>query len=168
MMSAQQNISHAPPSTWKWYTADAAAACAACDIRLDWQGDEGAAAIDRFIADDEDNNTYVGHRRWLLYAGEQVMASGAVPGDGRTFPGTNATWVTSIVARPADAPAATSWPPAGYVPAPVVFRRWSFSYPYADFTAATVSVVKNGVGGRRHAGSRRVPGFRRRQRVDGG
>ena len=146
MMSAEQNISHAPPSNWTFYTADAADACAASDIRLDWQGDEGALAIDRFIADDESNNTYVGHRRWLLFADEAVMASGTVPGDGRTFPGTNATWVTEVVARPADAPDATSWPPAGFVPAPLVFRRWSFSYLNADFSAASVSVVKNGAG----------------------
>lgn len=145
MMSAEQNISHTPPSDWKWYTADADAACAASDIRLDWQGDEGALAIDKFIADDESNNTYVGHRRWLLFAGEKVMATGAVPGDGQTFPGTNATWVTNVVARPADAPAATSWPPSGFVPAPLVFRRWSFSYLNADFSSATVKVSKNGV-----------------------
>ena len=146
MMSAEQNISHAPPSDWKFYTTDAAEACAASDIRLDWQGDEGALAIDRFIADDESNNTYVGHRRWLLFAGETTMASGAVPGDDATFPGTNATWVTSVAARPADAPDATSWPPAGFVPAPLLFRRWSFSYLNADFSAAGVTVVKNGTG----------------------
>ncbi len=145
MMSAAQNISHTPPSSWPFYTADAATACGSSDIRLDWQGDEGAASIDRFIADDEANNTYVGHRRWLLYAGESVMASGAIPGDGWTFPGTNATWVLAVVPRPADAPVSTSWPPAGFVPAPLVFRRWSFSSLNADFSAATVKVTKNGV-----------------------
>ena len=144
MMAVEQNISHTPPVTWPFYTADAALACANSDIRLDWQGDEGAAAIDRFMADDESNNTYVGHRRWLVYAGENVMASGAVPGDGWTTPGTNATWVLTITPRPADAPAATSWPPAGFVPAPLVFNRWSFSYLNADFSAARVKVSKNG------------------------
>ena len=124
--------------------AAAATACASSDIRLDWQGDEGAASIDRFMADDESNNTYVGHRRWIVYPGESVMASGAVPGDGWTFPGTNATWVLSVVPRPADAPVSTSWPPAGFVPAPLVFNRWSFSYLNADFSTATVQVAKNG------------------------
>ena len=144
MMSAAQNISHTPASTWPFYTAAAATACASSDIRLDWQGDEGAGAIDRFMADSESNNTYVGHRRWLVYPGETVMASGAVPGDGLTFPGTNATWVLSPVPRPADAPASTSWPPAGFVPAPLVFNRWSFSCVNADFGGAVVSVTKNG------------------------
>ncbi len=144
MMAVEQNISHYPPADWPFYTADAALACANSNIRLDWQGDEGAAAIDRFMADDESNNTYVGHRRWLVYAGQSVMASGAVPGNGWTTPGTNATWVTSIVARPAGAPVTTSWPPAGFVPAPLVFNRWSFSSLNADFSAAAVKVTKNG------------------------
>ena len=144
MMASAQNISHTPPATWPFYTADAAAACAHADIRLDWQGDEGAGAIDRFMADDESNNTYVGHRRWLVYPGESVMASGAVPGDGSTFPGTNATWVMNVVPRPADAPVSTSWPPAGFVPAPLVYNRWSFSYLNADFSAASVRVSKHG------------------------
>lgn len=144
MMAAEQNISHTPPSNWPFYTAAAATACGSSNIRLDWQGDEGAAAIDRFIADDESNNTYVGHRRWLIYAGESVMASGAIPGDGWTNPGTNATWVLGTVPRPAAAPVATSWPPAGFVPAALVFNRWSFSYLNADFSAASVEVAKNG------------------------
>ena len=145
MMAAQQNISHAPPATWKFYTAAAATACANSDIRLDWQGDEGALAIDRYVADDEDNNSSVGHRRWLLFPAQETMAVGAVPGDGWTFPGTNATWVTTYGARPVDAPSATAWPPAGYVPAPLVFRRWSYSHLNADFSNSTVNVAKNGV-----------------------
>lgn len=146
MMAAQQNISHAPPATWKFYTAEAAEACANSDIRLDWQGDEGALAVDRFVADDESNNSGAGHRRWLLYPAQTTMAVGAIPGDGWTFPGTNATWVTSVGARPAAVPTTASWPPAGYVPAALVYRRWSYSRLNADFSNATVSVTKNGVG----------------------
>ncbi len=146
MMAAQQNISHTPPATWRFYTADAADACANSDIRLDWQGDEGALAIDKFVADDEDNNLGVGHRRWLLYPAQTTMAVGAVPGDGWTFPGTNATWVTSVATRTAAHPRTASWPPAGYVPAALVYRRWSYSRLNADFSRASVSVTKNGVG----------------------
>ncbi len=146
MMAAEQNISHTPPSTWKFYTADAADACANSDIRLDWQGDEGALAIDRFIADDESNNSAAGHRRWLLYAAQKVMAIGVVPTAGTLHAGANATWVTAVTARPADAPQATSWPPAGFVPAPLVFNRWSYSSLNADFSGTVVSVTKDGVG----------------------
>jgi hypothetical protein len=37
-----------------------------------------------------------------------------------------------------------AWPPPGYVPYPVVYPRWSFSYPKADFGSASVSMSKNG------------------------
>ena len=38
----------------------------------------------------------------------------------------------------------TAWPPAGYVPAPLVYARWSFSCRNADFKSAKVRVTKNG------------------------
>ena len=37
-----------------------------------------------------------------------------------------------------------AWPPPGYVPYQVVFSLWSFSYPNADFTAATVTMQTGG------------------------
>ena len=37
-----------------------------------------------------------------------------------------------------------AWPPAGYVPAPLVCARWSFSCGNADFQSARVRVTKNG------------------------
>lgn len=37
-----------------------------------------------------------------------------------------------------------AWLPPGYVPYQVVFARWSFSYPFADFSAATVSMTSQG------------------------
>ena len=43
------------------------------------------------------------------------------------------------------APPYVAWPPAGYVPYPVVFPQWSFALSNADFSAATVSMMSNGV-----------------------
>ncbi len=37
-----------------------------------------------------------------------------------------------------------AWPPTGYVPRPVVYARWSFFLPYADFGAATVQMHLDG------------------------
>jgi hypothetical protein len=124
MMAAEGNISHTPPPSWTFYTPAAAQACAESNIRLDSAGDEGPGAVDRFMEDAESNNYYVGHRRWVIYP---------------------AIWIMNTVPRPANAPLQTSWPPAGFVPAPLVFERWSFSYLNADFSGATVSVVKDGV-----------------------
>jgi len=39
-----------------------------------------------------------------------------------------------------------AWPPPGYVPYPVVFTRWSFSYPDADFSQAIVSMHREDQG----------------------
>lgn len=143
MMAAQGDISHTPPPSWKFYTADAAQACANSNIRLDSVGDEGPGAVDRFIADDEANNTDVGHRRWFLYPDEGEMGSGAIP-PADAYAGTAAIWIMNFVPRPAGTPAFCSWPNAGYVPANLVYRRWSFSYLNADFSQATVSISKNG------------------------
>ena len=146
MMAAQGNVSHHPSVFWRCYTPAAAEAAANSDLALDTRNDEGPGAIDRYIADDGPANACVGHRRWLLYAGTSYTGIGIVPPGVGSHPGTNATWVRGD--GPATLPGvrpAVAWPPAGYVPAPLVYARWSFSYPNADFSRATVHVTKNGV-----------------------
>ncbi len=146
MMAAQANVSHHPSSSWRFYTTAAAEAAANSDLALDTRNDEGPAAIDRYIADDGPANAFVGHRRWLLYAGTTLTGLGIVPPEIGSHPGTNATWVRGD--GPATVPGvrpAVAWPPAGYVPAPLIYARWSFSYPNADFSRATVRVFKNGL-----------------------
>ena len=143
MMAAEGKVSHRPSLFWRWYTLDAAEAAANSALALDTQADEGPGAIDRYMADDGPTNALVGHRRWLLYPGTTRTGLGIVPPQVGSHPGANATWVCND-----DAPwtpsgrVAVAWPPAGYVPAPLVYARWSFSYPDADFTRATVQVTK--------------------------
>ncbi len=157
MMAAERQISHHPASTWKGYTPDAADACAHSDLCLNWSADLGPGAVDVYMADDEANNAGVGHRRWLLCPTTAVMGAGIVPAVAHEHPGTNAIWikpyqpysgllpVANLAAAPAPGtPLATAWPPAGFVPAPLVFARWSFSYGSADFRSASVRVSKNG------------------------
>ena len=146
MMAAEGNVSHHPLPSWRYYTVAAAEAAANSDLALDTRNDEGPGAIDRYIADDGPANPFVGHRRWLLYAGTTTTGLGIVPPETGNHPGTNATWVRG--SGPATLPGvrpSVAWPPAGYVPAPLVYTRWSFSYPNADFSRATVRVTKNGV-----------------------
>ena len=146
MFAAEHNLSHDPPASWRWWTPGAATAAGSSNIRCEsGPADEGPAAVTAFMADDEANNGYVGHRRWLLYPAQTTMASGSVPAlDTRSW-GAVAIWVLGpFGTRPADTPEWTAWPPAGYVPASLVFRRWSFSYPNADSTNATVTMTKNG------------------------
>ena len=153
MMAAERNVSHHPAAFWKGYTPAAAETAAHADLCLNWSADLGPGAVERYMAEDEPNNFYVGHRRWLLSPPTAVMGAGIVPTEGREHPGANAIWIGALAAGAAAVPVAnpapgtrlpTAWPPAGFVPAPLVYARWSFSCARADFRAATVAVTKNG------------------------
>lgn len=147
MMSANGQLSHTPPSTWLYYTAAGAEAAGNSNISL---GNSGATSVTFQMQDSDASNAPLGHRRWLLYPQTQRMGSGDVPGgtlnNAVVFPA-NALWVLDGnfgTARPATRDGFVAWPPKGYVPYPVVFGRWSLSYPNADFASATVTVSKNG------------------------
>jgi hypothetical protein len=144
MMSANNQLSHTPPSSWLLYTSDGATAAGNSNLAL---GNAGPDAIAYgYIEDYGTNNTALGHRRWILYPQTQVMATGDIPAT-NGFSAANATWVFDSNlnnARPAVRDAFVAWPPPGYVPYQVVFPRWSLSYPDADFSAATVAMTSNG------------------------
>ena len=78
MMAANDQLSHDPPSTWLDYTAAGADAAAHSDLDL---GVSGVAAIDLYMIDPGSSNTFVGHRRWILYPPTQVMGIGDIPAD---------------------------------------------------------------------------------------
>lgn len=147
MMSVNGALSHYPPSSWTYYSADGAEAAANSNLAL---GYCGPAAIDGLIHDSGANNAAVGHRRWFLYPQTQYMGSGDVPGSTTVGPYSpaQAVWVMDSLygtTRPAVRDSFVAWPPMGHVPYSVVYPRWSFSYPGADFSAATVTVSKSGV-----------------------
>ena len=158
MMAAAGTVSHAPPSSWKFYTRVAALTAAHSNLNLDWHGDQGPGAIDRYMDDPGSHNASVGHRRWLLCPITRIMGTGIVPNEGAAHPGTNVTWITDGAPRLPESddddgpaavsvvPAANSWPPPGFVPAPLLFERWSFSLLNADFHHAVVHVFKQGRG----------------------
>ena len=146
MMSANNALDHFPPASWTFYTAEGAEAAANSNLYL---GDAGPAAISGYVADAGGNNAAVGHRRWLFYPQTLQMGTGDVPGDASRRPA-NATWIVDTGAgrfgapRPATRTTAVAYPPAGFVPYQVVWPRWSFSHPGADFSAATVTMTRNG------------------------
>ena len=144
MMSANNTLSHYPPPSWSCYTVAGANAASNSNISI---GSAGPDAITAYIEDFGANNSIVGHRRWLLYPQTQTMGTGDVAENG-TFNSANATWVIDGHyggTRPATRQAFVSWPPPGYVPYPVVFARWSFAYPSADFSSASITLSTNGV-----------------------
>ena len=146
LMSVNDSLSHTPPSSWIGYNATAAEGALNSNLAL---GHAGPDAISGYIADAGDNNAFVGHRRWLFYPQTLQMGAGDVPGiaGNQTRRPANATWVIDGQygsARPTTRTTAITYPPAGFVPAALVWPRWSFSHPDADFTAATVSMTRDG------------------------
>ncbi|MBP8309742.1 MAG: CAP domain-containing protein, partial [Burkholderiaceae bacterium] len=145
LMSANGQISHTPPSSWACYSATAADTAAKSNLGL---GINGPDAIEGYVAEPGANNSMVGHRRWLLYPQTRFMGVGDVGTAPGTSPArTNALWVidaNALNTRPAVRDDFVAWPPRGYTPYQTVYPRWSFSYPRADFGAATVTMTENG------------------------
>ncbi|MGC8988832.1 MAG: CAP domain-containing protein, partial [Verrucomicrobiia bacterium] len=144
MISANNAVSHTPPATWSCYTTDGAEAAGKSNLAI---GSCGPESVLMYMQDFGSNNYAVGHRRWLLYPQTRFMGTGDIP-ENANGPASNALWIMDSYGsqpRPATREQYVAWPPPGYVPYQVVSARWSFSYPKADFTAATVSVSSNGV-----------------------
>ncbi len=144
MMSANNTLQHTGiPTTWTFYTAAGAEAAASSNLAL---GNTGPDAIAAYMRDDGANNAAAGHRRWLVYPQTREMGTGDVPGNS-TFLSSNTTWVMDGqfgAARPATRTVQVPYPPAGFVPYQLVWPRWSFTYPGADFSGATVTMTRAG------------------------
>jgi uncharacterized protein YkwD len=144
MMSANNQLSHAPTPSWSCFSLVGSNAASSSNIAL---GTNGAAAVTSYMNDQDTNNAAVGHRRWLLFPQTQIMGTGDMPPQGG-FGAANAVWVFDrnlTNSRPATRTKFVAWPPAGYVPQQVVCPRWSFALTNADFTNATVTMTSNGV-----------------------
>jgi hypothetical protein len=148
MMSANNGLSHFPPTNWTYYTADGALAAQNSNLAV---GNSGPDAITGYMIDnaggtDPTNNAPVGHRRWLYYPQTLLMGTGDVPGNSTHY-SANVTWVIDGQvngSRPATRTTHVPYPPAGYVPYQLVWPRWSFSYPSANFSSATVTMTRGG------------------------
>ena len=159
MMSAQNALSHAPPTNWACYTALGAQAAGKSNIAL---GAAGADAVALYMEDPGQTNSFVGHRRWLLYPPQTAIGTGSVAFTSSSPPAlaANALWVIPTAeiatwgARPVT-PNGVAWPPPGFVPYQIMpSSRWSFSYGEgassnpsfaADFSGAAVSMSQGAV-----------------------
>jgi uncharacterized protein YkwD len=144
MMSVNHDLSHNPPSTWTCYTEAGREGAGSSNLYL---GVYGPNAIAGYIRDSGTNNRHVGHRRWILYPPTQFMGTGDIPArDG--YWSSNALWVFDLDnmwgPRPKTREEFVAWPPPGYVPYQVVYPRWSFGYPQADFSQASVTMTRAG------------------------
>jgi hypothetical protein len=152
MFSANSDLDHFPPNTWACYTSSGANGASHANIAL---GMTGFDAIDGYMDDFGVGNEAVGHRRWILFPPQAVVATGDVPAG--AGPSSNALWTLGPFGTRPATPNGTAWPPRGYVPwdmLPATSNRWSFSYPNATFAggvtvngaAATLEPQSQGYG----------------------
>ena len=136
IMSANDALSHFPSDSWDCFSFDGSEAASSSNLYL---GRSGWDAVYGYMEDYGESNLRVGHRRWILYPQTQIMGTGDIPDT------TNALWVIDsnyFEPRLSTREEFVAWPPPGNVPFQVVFPRWSFSYPDADFSSATVTMLQ--------------------------
>ncbi len=143
MMLAESRLSHYPDVDWACYSETGAAIAAASNLGL---GNAGVSGIDAYMRDSGDNNLPVGHRRWILYPQLLEAGTGNAWHPRSRYRRANALDIISGELRRGNVPiraarGSVSWPPAGFVPAGVVWGRWSFSLAGADFENAEVGMV---------------------------
>ncbi|MDH3292735.1 MAG: hypothetical protein OER95_00265 [Acidimicrobiia bacterium] len=142
MMSVEGELTHHPESDFACFSAAGQQAAANSNLYL---GRTGPSAIDGYIEDPGDRNIDVGHRSTILHPPTGIMGIGHVAGSGDRYPA-NALWVfdDDVFARDyqtREPERFVAWPPRGFVPARVVYPRWSFALQEADFTDAVVTMT---------------------------
>jgi hypothetical protein len=140
MMSANDDLNHNPPSNWQCHTQAGAEAASRSNLAL---GIAGPGAVDLYLEDPGEANYFVGHRRWLLYPPQSRMGLGDVTPKAN-YRHAAVLWVASPTFLRQPLPEWVAWPPHGYVPWQLVYPRWSFSCPKADFSNADVILTRNG------------------------
>lgn len=147
MMSVNRDLNHHPPANWVCYTAAGSEAAGRSNLGFGFSGT--GVISDGYMSDFGADNFPVGHRRWILYPQTQWMGTGDIPfSDG--YSSANALWVIDLAhmdrPRPTTRDLFVAWPPPGYVPFQVVYPRWSFAWPGANFDQATVTMTHAGQG----------------------
>jgi uncharacterized protein YkwD len=139
---ASNYFSHTPPPSAKCFSQLGYTGTSSSNLA---GGGTGVNAIDMYIDDQGTNNTFVGHRRWILSPELRGIASGDIPRSDTSSP-TNALFVFDTQTAVPTRDRGVAWPPPGYVPADVVYDRWSYVLPGANFTNAQVTVTgPNGI-----------------------
>jgi len=139
---AEGTLSHTPDNSFVCFSAEDTNGSLRSNISLHLDVDP-TLVVGGYMQDPGASNTSVGHRRWLLQPGQQNIGVGvAFDGDQGPFPGASAIYV--VGPRTAFR-RQVAWPPVGFVPSELVYERWSFSFPEADFSAATVTMTSEGL-----------------------
>lgn len=138
LLERNGQLSHTPPATWACATLMGREAAG----RSNLSGNPGFPmspwyAVRGWVDEGRDLSNTLGHRRWLLSPELRSMSYGQT--------GSFACMTLGLGARDAAAPAWVAWPPAGWVPSPVMSTIWSFSKPGAGAPGTQVQVLRDGV-----------------------
>lgn len=147
ILSANNTLTHFPTSDMRCYSAAGDEGAQKSNLTY---GQAGAGSVKNQFEDYGSSNKGVGHRRWLLYPFTKRMGVGNVLPNS-TYPRIGTVWVLDPpnlaswgAARPQTRESFVAWPPPGFIPYPLVYPRWSFTYPNADFSDAQVTLLRNG------------------------
>ena len=134
--TANNDLSHDIPSSWKCYSSDAAAAGERSNIAYG-DGIAGPLAVLGYMEDPGAYNDVAGHRRWVLYPNAKTMGSGSTDI-------AQVLYVQGATSKKTKNPAWVEWPTAGYFPQQLEPNgRWSLTANAAwkwSFSKAKVSV----------------------------
>ena len=152
LCAVNDDLSHTPPTTWKYYTAEGAKGCSESLLG----GAAGSMGVRALIYDGEEKNAAAAHRFGLLNPAVTAFGFGSAP------PSRGATALLDGVLAIYDNDPSTLlgpvnynrplvlWPNAGYIPYYLFPPRWSVTIPDAsrgdtlDLSKADVQVEEDG------------------------
>lgn len=136
LMDVNNQLSHAPSSSWKCFTKEGAITAGSSNLSL------GYGFIEAFMGQLEDDglgNDMVGHRRWILNSENNVFGHGSTDNAMCLYViGTFNKSLSKSISLPDTQ--FIAWPSEDYFPLSMVPERWSFSLKGAEFEQATVTV----------------------------
>jgi hypothetical protein len=130
MILANGSTSTTPPSTWNCYTNNGADGASKS---LQYLG-TGNDAISTWMKDEGALNVNAVNRRWVLHSAKTQFAWGSTAGS-------MALGVIGVNSGNLKLPKFIAWPPEGFIMQSLLPTRWSFGYPGANFTSASVSMT---------------------------
>jgi hypothetical protein len=139
-MSANRQLSHAPPSSWRCYTSDGGANAGRSNLALSYPSITSSGVVGLYMSDPGGSNFAAGHRRWVLNPFATQMGSGST----KTA---NALTVIGPSSSARPNPTFVQWPSAGWFPNAIEpGGRWSLSAgnKHVNFAGAQVAVYRNG------------------------